>query len=74
MERTFALIKGTTVVNSVVADDNFIDFIRAEYDNIVETTDFEVKPGIHFLYNEDGTFTPPVTTEYPIEISEEPTE
>lgn len=70
MERTFALIKGTTVVNSVVADDNFIDFIRDEYDNIVETTDFEVKPGIHFLYNEDGTFSAPPTEETPIEMPE----
>jgi hypothetical protein len=74
MERTFALIKGSVVTNSIVADDKFIDYIRDEYDHIIETTDFEVKPGIHFFYNEDGTFTAPPTEETPIDVEalEEP--
>lgn len=53
MERTFALINGTTVVNSVVADESYIDFVKDQYTKIVETTNLEWKPSIGALYVDD---------------------
>jgi urate oxidase len=57
MERTFALIKGTSVINSIVADDSFIDLIKDDYTTIIETTNLEVKPGVTAVYDfETNTF------------------
>lgn len=54
MERTFALIQGTSVVNSIIADDSFIDFIKNDYTKIIETTGMDVKPGIGAAYDEEN--------------------
>jgi hypothetical protein len=51
MERTFALIQGTSVVNSIVADDSFIEYIKNDYTDIIETTNMAVKPGVGAIYN-----------------------
>lgn len=69
MERTFALINGGVVQNSVVADDLYIDFIRDQYQDIVETTEMEWKPGIGSFYS-NGTFTFESIT-VPLEETEE---
>ena len=61
MERIFALIQGTSVVNSVVADDSFIEFIKNDYTDIIETTNMDPKPGITAVYDkETNTFSYPV--------------
>jgi hypothetical protein len=61
MERTFALIQGTTVVNSIVADDLYIDYIRNEYTDIVETTDMQPIPGVGMVYDKEiNQFTSPL--------------
>jgi len=63
MERTFALIQGTSVVNSIVADDSFIEYIKNDYAQIIETTNMEVKPGVGAIYNpENNTFSYPQVT------------
>jgi hypothetical protein len=70
MERTFALIQGTTVVNSIVADDSFIEFIKNDYTDIVETTNIEPTPSATSVYDkETNTFSYPlkVTIETPLE-------
>jgi hypothetical protein len=72
MERTFALIQGTTVVNSIVADDSFIEYIKNDYTDIVETTNMESKPGTTAVYDkETNTFSYPALKET---LIEEPTE
>lgn len=71
MERTFALIKGTTVVNSIVADDSYIEFIQNDYTDIVETTDVEPTPSAGSTYDKNtNTFSYPVPQ---VIITEEPT-
>ena len=60
MERTFALLQGNYVINSIIADDSFIDFIKNDYTAIIETTDIHPKPGMGCIYDpETGTFTYP---------------
>jgi hypothetical protein len=60
MERTFALIQGITVVNSIVADDSFIEFIKNDYTDIIETTDISPTPCIGAAYDKDtNTFLYP---------------
>lgn len=74
MERTFALIQGTSVVNSVVADDSFIEFIKNDYTDIIETTNIEPTPSAGATYDkETNTFlyAPAVITEQPAEESTE---
>jgi hypothetical protein len=69
MERTFALLQGNYVANSIVADDSFIEHIKNEYTAIIETTDIEPTPGIGCLYDfETKTFTYP---QPPVQTSEE---
>jgi|LauGreDrversion2_5_1035112.scaffolds.fasta_scaffold01215_1 hypothetical protein len=61
MEKTFALIKGATVVNSIVADYSYIEFIKNDYTNIVETTDVNPTPSAGATYDKDtDTFSYPV--------------
>lgn len=61
MERTFALIRGTSVVNSIVADDSFIEFIKNDYTDIIETTNMDPKPGTNAVYDkETNTFSYPI--------------
>ncbi len=69
MERTFALIQGTSVVNSIVADDSFIEYIKNDYAKIIETTNMEVKPGVGATYNfETNAFSyPQVVVTHPDE-------
>ena len=69
MERTFALIQGTSVVNSIVADDSFIEYIKNDYAQIIETTNMEVKPGVGATYNfETNAFSyPQVVVTHPDE-------
>lgn len=57
MEKTFALINGNVVVNHIIADNSFIEFIRNNYQDIVETTDLIVKPSINWIY-ENNAFRP----------------
>lgn len=71
MERTFALIRGTSVVNSIVADDSFIEFIKNDYTDIIETTNMDPKPGTNAAYDkETNTFSYPIlkTVEVPEEV------
>lgn len=77
MERIFALIQGSTVVNSIVADDDFVDSIKDNYTAVVETTNIEPRPGTGSAYNaETGEFILPfaqVISE-PEQTAEEPQE
>lgn len=58
MEKIFALIKNGVVVNTIVADDDFIDQIEDQYDHCVDTSDMIQRPPIGWSY--DGSnFTPP---------------
>lgn len=75
MERTFALIQGTTVVNSIVADDSFIEFIKNDYTDIIETTNIEPTPGVTAVYDkETNTFSYPMLRGVETLPVEEPTE
>lgn len=78
MERTFALLKGTSVVNCIVADDSFIELIKNDYTKIVETTGMEIKPGVGAVYDEElNTFGYPQVATYPgpeIIVEETPAE
>jgi len=71
MERTFALIRGTTVENHVVADDSFVEYIKDQYDAVIETTDMDFKPSPGFALLEDGTFVNPHQGFYPVESFDE---
>ena len=71
MERTFALIRGTTVENHVVADDSFVEFIKDQYDDVIETTDMDFKPSPGFGLLEDGTFVNPYQATFSVENTDE---
>lgn len=59
MERIFALIQGSTVVNAIVADDAFIEDIKDDYTNIIEVTDRVPRPSVGATYLKDeDTFIP----------------
>lgn len=66
MERTFALIKGSHVENHIVADDSFIEFIKADYDEIIETTSMQLKPSPGDALLEDKTFSHLSVGEVPV--------
>lgn len=75
MERTFALIQGTTVVNSIVADDSFVEFIKNDYTDIIETTDVAPTPSAGATYDKKtNTFSYPVLVVEVEQPVEEPTE
>lgn len=71
MERTFALIRGSHVENHIVADDSFIEYIKDQYDDIVETTDMSFKPSPGYARLEDGTFVYPHQATFAIEPVDE---
>ena len=73
MERTFALIQGTSVVNSIIADDNFIEFIKNDYTDIIETTDIEPTPSVGAVYDkETNTFSYPIPLIVQTIVDEQP--
>jgi len=79
MEKTFALIQGSVVVNAVVANDSYIDFVRNDYTSIVDVTDLYPMPSVGTLYDaETGQFTFPQVINEPDVITttpeQEPTE
>ena len=59
MERTYALIKDGKVVNTIVADDDFINIIKDDYDYTFETTEMTTKPGLDWTYTPEENFRPP---------------
>lgn len=60
MERTGALIEGGIVRNIIVwGDESEAQYEADGWDYAVETTDFEVKPGIGWSYSEADGFRPP---------------
>lgn len=54
----FALIKNGMVVNTIVADDEFISHIQDQYDHCVEITLNPGNPSIGWTYDGDD-FAPP---------------
>lgn len=56
----YALIRSGLVENVIIADAYFIDFIRSEWDHIVDITDTEY--GVGWLYDGEE-FTLPVVEE-----------
>ena len=58
----WALIKNGFVVNTILADEEFIKLISNEYDYIVDIDNANPYPSIGWLFNPtDGSFeTPPV--------------
>lgn len=62
MIQNYALIKNSIVVNIIVADDDFIELIKNEYDSIIATNNLPVHPCIGWLYS-NGEFTNPSATE-----------
>lgn len=71
MERTFALIRGTHVENHIVADDSFVEYIKDQYDQVIETTDMSFKPSPGFALLEDGTFVNPHQATFAVEPVDE---
>lgn len=62
MERIFAAIDNGVITNTFVADDSFVDLIRADHDDVVEVTNLSPQPGINWTVHPDG-YRPP--TPYP---------
>lgn len=59
-ERIYAVIEQGTVANTIVADDDFAEIIKDEYDEVLEITDLDPRPGISWSYDPaDGEFVPP---------------
>lgn len=59
----YALVKNGVVINTIVADDNFISTISSNYDACVRVDNIDNPPSIDWLY--DGqNFTDP-TLELP---------
>ena len=75
MEKTFALIQGSIVVNTVIADDSYIEFIKNDYTAIKNVTELYPTPSVGTLYNaETKEFTFPQTVVVPEENTTTPTE
>lgn len=51
MEQIWCLIKNGTVVNVIVADDDFITKIQSQYDHAIRVDGCEVRPGMGMTYN-----------------------
>lgn len=51
VERVYALIKKGKVVNTIVADDQFVTIVSKDYDHIKEVTDLKEKPSIDWKYS-----------------------
>lgn len=58
MERIWACIKENTIVNTIVADEDFISLIESEFDDLVEITNFDPIPGVNWTVYENG-YRPP---------------
>jgi hypothetical protein len=57
MERLYAVLDiGGKVANIIVADQDFVD---AHYPGAANITGFDPMPGIGWIRQPDGTFTPP---------------
>jgi hypothetical protein len=70
MEKTFALVQGSTVVNTVIADDLYINAIQNDYTAIVDVTEEYPRPSAGTIYNlETKEFTFPQTIIEPEEES-----
>lgn len=61
MEQVWALVKGGTVDNVIVADQQFIDSTAdsALYETAIEVTDLDPRPGPGWAYDEQAGFTQP---------------
>lgn len=60
----YALIKNGAVANVIVADEEFIATIQAEWDAVINVTDLNPKPAVGWAYGE-GVFTAPTEPETP---------
>jgi hypothetical protein len=71
MIRTFALIRGGSVINHIVADDSYIDYVKSQYDEIVETTDIAAKPSVGDYYVDEEFVQSKINVIYGEEVLEE---
>lgn len=72
MSKEVALIKSEAVVNVIIADDDYIQYIQNEYDAVVDLTGISPRPGIGWTYR-DGVLLVPEEA-LAGEPEEEPTE
>jgi hypothetical protein len=64
----YALIRDNKVVNIIVADEGFIDTIKAEYDSVVNVVDTSV--GIGWLFDGESFVQPePFANTVPVSVS-----
>lgn len=57
-----ALVKENIVVNTIVADQAFVDYIRNDFQACIDITNLNPKPGIGWQYVE-GSFINPQAVE-----------
>lgn len=57
-ERIWALIDAGVILNTIVADEDFIDTVRADYSNVVEITEVTPRPGVEWAVHGD-VYRPP---------------
>lgn len=53
-ERIFAAIDGGVITNTFVGDDAFANLVRPDYEDVVEITDLNPRPGVHWTVHPDG--------------------
>jgi hypothetical protein len=63
--RTFALIKGGSVINHVVADEKYVEYVKDMYDEIIETTNIDRKPSIGDYYSDEEFISSGLNIIYP---------
>lgn len=59
MERVWAAIDSGVITNTFVGDDDFADLVRPEYDEVVEITNLNPRPGVAWTVHDDG-YRPPL--------------
>jgi hypothetical protein len=54
----FALVKDNVVVNTIVADQNFVNLIISQYDHVVRIDNLAVMPSVNWSYVNEEFIAP----------------